>query len=170
MFLFLELELKIGRFDMDLIAHLAFGLWLYKIFGNPWVIPLSCIIDIDHIFGYIYDKRNQKNVEIPNLLHLAYRPRTWIHSITGALLLSLPLVFFLPWKIVLISIFSHIVLDSLDILGIYTFPPFTNRMIHGIFPVGYLLEDPNYLRLHKRSHIASIIFILLIALLIFVGR
>jgi len=156
---------------MDLIAHFIFGLWLYKIFGNAWTIPLSCIIDIDHFLGYFYDRRKQKRIEIPNLLHLSYRPRTWVHSITGVLIIFLPLIFFSPWYIVLISLFSHIFLDSLDKLGIYILPPFTDRrMIHGVLPVGYLLEDPNYLRLHKRSHIPSILFILLISLLILMGR
>lgn len=154
---------------MDLIAHFVFGLWLYKISGNVWTIVLTCIIDIDHFLGYIYDRRKKHIIKVPSLLHLAFRPRSWLHSITGVLIISLPSIFFLPWHVVFISLFSHLILDSLDKGGIYLLPPFSKKMIRGILPMGYLIEDPNYLRLHKRSHIPSLILIVVMALLILMG-
>ncbi|MDI6798910.1 MAG: hypothetical protein QMD12_02865 [Candidatus Aenigmarchaeota archaeon] len=154
---------------MDLIAHFVFGLWLFKKSGNVWSIALSCVLDIDHILGYIYDKRKKRYIEIPSILHLAYRPRSWLHSITGALISALPFVFFLPMHIVLISLFSHLFFDLLDRNGILLFPPLLKKKIKGALPVGYLIEDPEYLKRHRRSHIPSLILIVLFSLFIVFG-
>ena len=154
---------------MDLLAHLIVGIWLYQHFGNFWTIFLSVIIDIDHFLGYIYDRRKKRHIEIPKLLHLAYRPRSWLHSFTGLLLFSIPLSFFLPPTIAFLPLFSHLMLDMLDKSGISIFPPFLKKKIKGALPVGYLIEDPTYLRRHRRSHIASFILIAIVILLILYG-
>jgi len=154
---------------MDLIAHFVFGLWIYQDFGNIWIILLSCITDIDHLIGYIYDRRKKSSIQIPKLLHLAYRPRSWFHSFTGLLTVFIPLSFFLPTPVVLLPLLSHLLLDALDKNGISIFPPFLKKRIKGALPVGYLMEDPNYLKRHKRSHVPSLILIAIISLLILYG-
>jgi len=153
---------------MDLIAHFVVGLAIAKKLGNPWAVFLSCLIDIDHAIGYIYDKRNKKNTIMPTLLHLAHRPRTWLHSISGAALLIVLFAYVvkLPLPVVFYSFSIHIAIDALDKAGIYVFPPFTKRKIRGALPVGYLPEDPSYLQKHKRSHIPSILLILAVVVLV----
>jgi len=91
------------------------------------------------------------------LLHLTYRPRTWLHSITGAAILStiLVYVFKFPLKVVFFSFYIHLGMDMLDKTGIFILPPFIKRKIRGALPVGYLMEDPSYLQRHKRSHIRA---------------
>jgi len=154
---------------MDLLAHLIFSFWVSLHVGNVWAIFLGTIMDIDHLLGYIYDRRKKRYIEIPKLLHLAYRPRTWLHSFTGILLLSIPLLPFLPITVVFIPILSHLLLDILDKSGISIFPPFLKKKVRGALPVGYLIEDPSYLRRHKRSHIASLILIAIVILLMLYG-
>ena len=154
---------------MDLIAHFVFGIWLAKKFQNFWAIFLSCIIDIDHFFGYIYDKRKKQRIEIPSILHLAYRPRSWLHSFTGVLILSIPFLLFLPSDLVFISLLSHLFFDLLDKNGIFLFPPLLNKKIRGRLPVGYLPEDSRYLKAHKRSHLPSILLIIFTGILLFYG-
>lgn len=154
---------------MDLIAHFVFSLWLNTHYGNVWTIFLGTIIDIDHFLGYIYDRRNKRYIEIPKLLHLAYRPRSWMHSFTGILVLSIPSLLFLPANIAFIPLLSHLLLDALDKNGISIFPPFLKKRIKGALPVGYLIEDPTYLKRHRRSHIASFVLIAIFILLILYG-
>ena len=153
---------------MDLVAHFVMGLAIAKKLNNPWAVLLSCIIDIDHVIGYLYDRRKKKFLFIPSLLHLAYRPRTWLHSITGAALLAaLSLfVFNLPFPVVFFSLYVHLAIDMLDKAGIYILPPLIKRKIKGALPVGYLMEDSGYLQRHKRSHIPSILLILIVAVLV----
>jgi len=153
---------------VDLIAHFVFGLWLSGKFGGVWTILFSCITDIDHLIGYIYDKRKKRVIEMPKLLHLAYRPRSWLHSFTGVLFF-LPLLFVFDWKTIFIPLLLHLLFDSLDKYGISIFPPFTNKRLKGILPVGYLVEEPRFLELHKRSHIPSLIMTALMILLISYG-
>lgn len=170
---------------MDLIAHLVFGFWLYIKLGNPWSILLSCIMDVDHLLGYLYDRRKESLIKIhydklieeifekpydkKRLLHLSYRPRTWFHSIFGVFLFSLVLTPFLSLSIAFIPLFSHLLLDAMDKNGIYILPPFTKRKVRGALPVGYLIEDPKYLVRHKRSHIPSLILIIITIFLILFG-
>lgn len=154
---------------MDLIAHFVFGLWIYQDLGSVWTIFLSCITDIDHLLGYIYDRRKKPFIQIPKLLHLAYRPRSWFHSFTGILVVSIPLTFFLPSPIVFLPLFSHLLLDALDKNGISILPPFLKKRVRGALPVGYLIEDPSYLKRHKRSHVPSLILIITVTLLILYG-
>ncbi len=155
---------------MDLIAHLVFGFWVYRNFGIIWALPLSCILDIDHLIGYLYDKRRKTHWYLPDFVHLAYRPRTWLHSIGFVTLIAIPLMFVLPWYVVVISLYGHLFLDGLDRFGVYIFPPFISKRIHGALPVGYLLEDQNYLSHHKRSHFPSFIFIIALTLLMLMRR
>ncbi|MEM5800476.1 MAG: hypothetical protein QXD54_02750 [Candidatus Aenigmatarchaeota archaeon] len=153
---------------MDILAHFIVGLYLSIKFENYWPLFFSCIFDLDHVIGYLYDKRKKLPIEIPSLLHLAYRPRSWFHSILGLLIVSIPFLFFLPVELIFIPLFAHLFLDILDKNGIYILPPLIKKKIKGSLPVGYLLEDPSYLKTHKRSHIpsllVSIIFVLLIIL------
>ena len=154
---------------MDLIAHFVFSIWLAQHCGNLWPILLGTIIDIDHVLGYIYDRRKKLRIEIPKLLHLAYRPRSWLHSFTGLLLISIPFLFFLPSNIVFVPILFHLLLDSLDKNGISILPPILKKKIRGVLPVGYLIEDSKYLERHRRSHIACFILIAISILLILYG-
>jgi len=151
---------------MDIIAHFMLGLWFWKKFANPWSLILSFIVDVDHILGYVYDRRNKKIIKFPKFLHLAFRERTWVHSLTGVFLISIPLLFFFPLEVVLVPLFSHLMLDMIDKNGIFTLPPFTSRKIQGVLPVGYLLESANHLKLYKRSHLPSLVLIILVSLLI----
>jgi membrane-bound metal-dependent hydrolase YbcI (DUF457 family) len=150
---------------VDLIAHFVVGLWLYKYYPNPVVVILAAIPDADHLLGYFYDRWNHKRIEIPKLLHLAYRPRSWVHSILGMFVIGLPLLFFFPWRIIFVPLFSHLLLDALDKQGVYIIPKLTKLKIRGKLPVGYLPEDPEYMLKHKRSHIPSILLIIAIAVL-----
>jgi archaellum biogenesis protein FlaJ (TadC family) len=105
---------------------------------------------------------------LPRLLHLAYRPRSWLHSIVFILIISLFLSIFINWKVVFASTFSHIFLDSLDKSGIYILPILSKKRIKGILPVGYLPEESEHIKRHKRSHVASMIAAaVLIVLIIF---
>ncbi|MEM5834490.1 MAG: hypothetical protein QXQ69_01415 [Candidatus Aenigmatarchaeota archaeon] len=153
---------------MDILAHFALGLYLSFKFESYWPLFFSCIFDIDHIIGYFYDKRKKTLVEIPSFLHIAYRPRSWFHSFWGFLIVLVPFIFFLPLEIVAVPLILHLFLDLLDKNGIFTFPPIVRKKIKGHLPVGYLVEDPAYLKTHKRSHIpsllASVIFFLLMIL------
>jgi membrane-bound metal-dependent hydrolase YbcI (DUF457 family) len=151
---------------MDVLAHFVFGLWLYTKFNSLAVLPLSVILDIDHLIGFIYDKRKAKKIKIPSLLHLAYRPRSWLHSIIGILLIGLPLVPLLGLYPVLIPLLSHLLIDMLDKAGIYMFPPFTRMRVHGILPASYLPEENPSLK-GKRSHVPSIVLIVATAILVF---
>ncbi|MGC8812439.1 MAG: metal-dependent hydrolase [Candidatus Aenigmatarchaeota archaeon] len=151
---------------MDILAHFMVGLYLGIRFGSYWPIFFSCILDIDHIIGYFYDRRKKIMAEIPSLLHLAYRPRSWFHSIFGLLILSTSFALFLPLELYLVPLFIHLFLDLLDKDGIYIFPPFIKKKIKGSLPVGYLVEDPNYLKAHKRSHIPSLLTTIFFFLLI----
>ncbi|MCS7105841.1 MAG: metal-dependent hydrolase [Candidatus Aenigmarchaeota archaeon] len=153
---------------MDIIAHFIAGLYLSIKFENYWALFFGCIMDIDHVIGYLYDKRKKVKIEIPSLLHLAYRPRSWFHSLSGLLIVSIPFLFFLSPELIFIPLFIHLFLDLLDKNGIYILPPFIKRRIKGSLPVGYLIEDPTYLKTHKRSHIpsllVSVIFLIFIIL------
>lgn len=153
---------------MDLVAHFVMGLVIAKKLNNPWAVLLSCIIDIDHVIGYLYDRRKKKLMWIPNLLHIAHRPRTWLHSITGAALLIafFTFSFNLPFPVVFFSFYIHLAMDMLDKNGIFVLPPLINRKIRGALPAGYLPEDPSYLKRHKRSHIPTILLILIVAVLV----
>jgi len=151
---------------MDIVAHVVFGFWLSTKLGTEWGIFFSAILDIDHLLGYLYDKRKKKTIEIPSLLHLAYRQRTWLHSIFGVFIITLVFIQFLDWRIVFFPLLFHLFLDAIDKIGIYILPPFTKKKIKGILPVGYLIEEPGYLKRHKRSHIPSIILIVLTIILI----
>lgn len=149
---------------MDLLAHLVVGVWLYTKYKQMIVIPLAMIFDVDHLLGYVYDKR--KNVrKLPKVIHLAYRPRSWFHSLTGMFLVALPLLPFFQWQVVITPLASHLFLDMLDKSGLFIFPPLTWKKIRGALPVGYLPEDPMYMKKHKRSHIPSIIVIIAVAIL-----
>jgi hypothetical protein len=151
---------------MDILAHFIVGLYLSIKFESYWPIFFSCILDIDHVIGYFYDRRKKILTEIPSLLHLAYRPRSWFHSILGLLILFIPFMFFLPLHLILIPLFLHFFLDLLDKSGVYLFPPFIKRKIRGSLPVGYLVEDESSLKTHKRSHIPSLLTLLFFFLLI----
>ncbi len=150
---------------MDILAHFIVGLYFSIKFESYWPIFFSCIFDIDHIIGYFYDRRKKILIEIPPLLHIAYRPRSWLHSIFGFLILSIPFTLFLPLHIIFIPLLIHLFLDLLDRNGIYLFP-FIKKKIKGSLPVGYLIEDPSYLKRHKRSHIPSLLTTLFFFLLI----
>jgi len=153
---------------MDLLAHFVMGLVIAKKLNNPWAVLLSCLIDIDHIIGYIYDRRKKKFLFMPSLLHIAYRPRTWLHSITGAALFAAFFIYVLhlPFDVVFFSFYIHLAIDMLDKTGIYVLPPLIKRKVKGALPVGYLMEDSGYLQRHKRSHIPSILLILIVAVLV----
>jgi len=152
---------------VDFIAHFVLGLWFFKVSGDPITILLSIIMDFDHIVGYFYDRRKQTIINIPNIFRLSYRPRSWFHSFTGLLLISLPAIFLLglPWKIIIFPLLAHLLLDVIDKNGIYLLPPIIKKRVHGILPVGFLLEDPERLKRHKKSHIPSLIFIIVIVIL-----
>lgn len=157
---------------MDLIAHFVMGLVLYKFTGNIWVIILSVILDLDHFVGFVYDKKKFRFTELSNLLHLAYRPRTQLlHSIVGILIIGAALSFFMPWTIAFGPLAIHLFLDSIDRAGIYLLPIGPKWQIRGVLPVGYLAENPSYIKKHKRSHIPSLILIIAgILLLLFYNR
>ncbi|MEM7821565.1 MAG: metal-dependent hydrolase [Candidatus Aenigmatarchaeota archaeon] len=166
---------------MDLLAHFAVGIWLYTKIENIAVPFLSCILDIDHILGYIYDKIEGRKKEIHYekifeeffktrkkriFLRLSYRPRTWIHSFFGVFLIGLFLTPFFGLEASFIPLISHILLDALDKNGVFLFPPLIKSKIRGALPVGYLAENPNYLIRHKRSHVPSLILIIIVTILI----
>jgi len=153
---------------MDVLAHLAFGVWLYHRYGSIWSIPMSFILDIDHLFGFAYDKKRKLRRDIPEIFQLIYRPRTWLHSITG-IVVFLPLCFFIPCHIVLISIIAHLLMDGLDMAGVYIFPPFITGKIRGILPASYIVDKPESIRKHKNAHIPSIFIVVLFSFLILFG-
>lgn len=158
---------------MDLTVHFLVGILIFKLTGNIFAIPLSILPDLDHVIGYFYDKRKKRNIQMPKLLHIAYRPRSWLHSVFAVLILSLFFSLFIPWKVVFASLFSHILIDSLDKSGVYLLPYISKKKIRGILPVGYLEENPAYLKRHKRSHVPSMIvtaIIILILLIIFYNK
>ena len=152
---------------MDLLAHFVMGLWFYKETAMFETILLSIFFDLDHIAGYFYDRRRQTNINIPNIFRIAYRPRSWFHSFTGLILIAVPaiLIFKLPVRIVLFPLIVHLLLDVIDKNGIYLLPPLTRKRIHGILPVGFLLEEPDRLKRHKQSHVPSLILIVVIVVL-----
>jgi hypothetical protein len=152
---------------VDFLAHFVMGLWFYKETGMLETILLSISFDLDHIVGYFYDRRKQTNINIPSVFRLAYRPRSWFHSFTGLILIALPAIFIfrLPVRVVLFPLVVHLLLDVIDKSGIYILPPFVKKKIHGILPVGFLLEDPDRLKRHKQSHIPSLILIVVIVVL-----
>jgi hypothetical protein len=152
---------------MDAIAHFAFGLWLYTKFHSPIVLPLSVVIDLDHVFGFLYDKRKSKVIEIPSLLYLAYRPRSWLHSITGLLAISLPLLPIFGSQAVFIPLAAHLLIDMADRAGIKILPPLINNRIKGILPASYLPEDATTIKRHKRSHVPSVALTVASLILIF---
>jgi len=154
---------------MDLIAHFMVGLLFYRKFGSLVYIFLACAFDLDHVIGYFYDRRKKLRIELPPLLHLAYRPRSWLHSFTGLLLFSFLFSPFFPAHLVVTSLFSHLLLDMVDKSGVFIFPPLIKEKVRGILPVGYFLEDPKYLKRHKRSHIPSLVLTLIVGLLVFFG-
>jgi membrane-bound metal-dependent hydrolase YbcI (DUF457 family) len=165
---------------MDFVAHFVVGLWLSIKIGNPIAIPLSVSFDIDHVIGFLYDKRKKMLTSIPNIFHFAYRPRSWLHSISGLMILfviavginATGLVNFnspVPYDIILFCLILHLLIDMLDKDGIHILPPITRKEIRGALPVGYLIEDPKYLTNHKRSHVPSLILIAVILMFIFFG-
>jgi len=127
---------------------------------------MTCIFDIDHISGYIYDRRKQKQFNIPSIFGLAYRPRSWFHSVTGFLILFSIFSFFVHWQVVFYSLFFHLLMDVIDKNGIFLLPPLITKRVRGALPVGYLMENPSYLEKHRRSHIPSLFLIISIAVLI----
>jgi len=153
---------------MDAIAHFVFGLWLYQKLPSPTTIILSVILDIDHLLGFLYDKITRRmSVHLPSLLHLAYRPRSWLHSIAGILAISLPLIPFYGFSPVFIPLLAHLLIDMLDRAGVMLLFPFSRKYIHGILPASYLPEDEALTRRHKASHVPSIILIIISAIMIF---
>ncbi len=152
---------------MDAIAHFVFGLWLYQKIPLPTTIILSVILDIDHLLGFLHDKRKSRFIHLPSLLHLAYRPRSWLHSIAGILVISLPLTPFYGFFPVFIPLLAHLLIDMLDRAGVMLLFPFFRKYVHGILPASYLPEDEALARRHKASHIPSIILIIISAVMIF---
>ena len=142
---------------MDLIAHFIIGLVLYRFTGNIFAIPLTVILDFDHFLGFVYDKKKIKFNGLPHIMHLAYRPRTRMHNLIATLLFGVFLSFFMPWKIAFIPLLLHLFFDSLDKSGIYLLPFGPKWKIKGILPVGYLIDKPEDVHKHKRSHIPSLI-------------
>jgi membrane-bound metal-dependent hydrolase YbcI (DUF457 family) len=152
---------------MDAVAHFVFGLWLYQKIPSPIVIILSVILDVDHLLGFLYDKRKSRLAHLPSLLHLAYRPRSWLHSIAGILVIGLPLVPFYGFSTVFIPLLTHILIDMLDKAGVMLFFPFSHKYVHGILPASYLPEDQALARRHKASHLPSIVLIIIVAIMMF---
>jgi hypothetical protein len=153
---------------MDISAHFMIGIWFYQKFGNMWAIPLSIIFDIDHFFGYVYDKRKRFPKKVHFLLDMAYRPgRTWIHSITILILIFLFASFFVPWSTALICLAVHLLMDAIDKSGILLFPPFSKKKISGPLPVSYIWDNPIKPTHNKKGHLPGIIFMIIFILLIF---
>jgi len=152
---------------MDAVAHFVFGLWLYQKLHSPVVILLSVILDVDHVLGFLYDRRKRKRIEIPSLLHLAYRPRSWLHTIAGIIVIGLPLVPFYGLPTVFIPLLAHLLIDMLDRAGVMLLFPLSRKYIRGILPASYLSENNILTRRHKASHIPSIILIVVAAVMIF---
>ncbi|OYT42796.1 MAG: hypothetical protein B6U78_00125 [Candidatus Aenigmarchaeota archaeon ex4484_224] len=149
---------------MDLTTHLAVGIFLYKVFGNPWLILLSVIFDFDHLFGYLYDSRKKIRLEIPKLYRLAYRPRSWFHSILMVPILAIIFLQIVPWKQSVLALTIHLLLDMPDREGIYIVPFLSKKKIRGPLPVAYYIKHEKR-KIKKSFHIISLtlttIFILL---------
>ena len=138
---------------------------MFKTYKNFSLIILSCIFDIDHVIGYVYDRRKRIRLEIPKLYQLAYRPRSWFHSLPVFVVLVVISSFFIDWKLAFIALASHLVMDASDKVGIWVFPFISKKKIRGSLPVSYLVENPKSLEKHKRGHVPSLavatIFLLL---------
>ena len=154
---------------MDLLAHFMFGLWLYQKTGNIWAIPLSMIFDIDHILGYIWDRKKRFPKKTSFLLEMAYRPRTWFHSLSLMFLMVVFFSFYAPIQIVFICLAVHLLIDAMDKGGVYLLPPFSKKKISGPLPISYIWDNPVKPTHNKKGHIPSVIFIILVSLLIFLG-
>jgi membrane-bound metal-dependent hydrolase YbcI (DUF457 family) len=149
---------------MDVVAHFVFGLWLSRKV-SPVAVPFSVILDIDHVLGFLYDKIRKKNIKTPTLIHLAYRPRSWLHSLLGILIIGLPFYPFFGFFPVFIPLLTHLLIDMLDNSGVMLLFPFSFKHIHGILPASYLPEEAR--KRKKTSHIPSVILIIASAILIF---
>jgi len=129
------------------------------------MIVLSCIFDIDHFIGYVYDRKKKIHPKLPWVLHVAFRRRSWFHSFTGLLLL-LPFVSaYVPFSLALLSLLSHLLIDSMDRMGIQILPPFTKRKIRGPLPTSYLWSS-KHPRHYRKAHIPAIIMIIILFLMI----
>jgi len=153
---------------MDLIAHLSFGLWLYKQYGDFSAVISSIIFDLDHIIGFFYDRRKDVKIEIPKLYQFVYRKRSWFHSIAVLPILTFLFSFVCDWKIALIALTSHLLLDALDNSGIYILPYFSKKRIRGPLPPSYFIENPRKKKT-KGSHLPSIVVSILFLILILLG-
>lgn len=150
---------------MDFLAHLVFGIWVSKRFNSFWGVILSTILDIDHPLGYMYDNWYKK-LHFPKWQRIAYRPRSWFHSLTVLIFLTIFLSRFMNPKLVFISLASHLLMDVIDVNGIYIFPPLMKKRIRGPLPVSYLWENPEKPTHRKKAHLPSIMIIILFSLLL----
>ncbi len=152
---------------MDIIAHLAFGLWLWKFYGNFWGLIASVLFDIDHILGFLYDRVKKQKLEIPKIYQLVYRRRSWFHSIAMIPIFTFIFSFITDWKIVFIGLSSHLILDALDKSGIYILPFLYTKKIKGPLPPSYFIDNPHSNR--KSNHIPSLLVAILFLILIILG-
>ena len=114
---------------MDLIAHLFIGLLFYLLFLsklNVIYFLIGCIIiDIDHIFAYIYGKRKNLLNESEKkqwMISIFKHKRPFTHSIWGAIIFSLIVFLITNNQLYAYSLFLgiivHLFLDSLDKEGV----------------------------------------------------
>lgn len=152
---------------MDLFTHYALGLFLTKVFDTPWTIFFSIIFDIDHLLGYIYDKKKKgQEIQISRITHLLRRKRTWLHSFWGIFLLTVMFsYFFNPVMIITCALF-HLVLDSVDKAGIQVLSPLIKRKFKGPLPIAYVWENPEKKNTKKASGV-SLMFTLIFLVLFF---
>ena len=149
---------------MDIIAHFILGLWLYRKLNKAWiVVPLSCIIDLDHVLSYLIET---KKLKLP-AYKMVYRTRPWFHSFTGVLAIGLPLSVIFGFQNVFYPLVGHILLDMLDVVGVQIFPPVIKGYIKGALPTSTLFPaNEEVKKTNNVSHIPSIITIISFLLLI----
>jgi len=140
---------------MDLFAHYAVGMFLYKIFGSYWAIVFAVILDIDHVLGYIYENAIKKKEmkEVPRIAYFVYSKRTWLHSFLGLALLLILFGYKFSPLMIIVCVGSHLLLDSLDKIGIEILPFISKKRLKGPFPVAYKWDHPGE---GSRKHQSSI--------------
>lgn len=139
---------------MDLFAHYAIGMFLSKIFGTYWTIFFACILDIDHILYYYYMKyKNKESISTPKISNFVYSKRTWLHSLWGIAILLIIFSYRFSPLMIIVTVGSHLILDSIDKLGIEILPFLSKKKIKGPFPVFYHWGSPS---LSNKKQSASI--------------
>lgn len=145
---------------------MVFGFWLYKIFGNIYLIPITLIFDVDHFLGFIYDYATRKIPKLTKWQHLFYRPRTWLHSFIGLFLLAVPSSYFAPLYMVVIALAAHLAMDGIDKMGFEVMPFLSDKRISGPIPIVFSGKKLQSSENQKKFHFISFVFIAVMLVLI----